>query len=233
MLLPLVGAARASREARADMSQGILEVENRRHLPHMKLNSLQYDVSPTLAVYQIDSTSKFREAMGAAVDSECFSAVLDPLHRCHKAFPIYDFMLTATMVMLFASVMSLIVAAISSWLLVASHAEEKLIGEFGQEVLGCRCAGGRAQDLDLEDQDLWPSCTTEAERCMAPVATISTSCPMKKSRGVEPNLAVATIPSRALGSTAMNAASSGDEPMLDGPGWWSSSRGMQVPGKML
>ncbi|CAL1164759.1 unnamed protein product [Cladocopium goreaui] len=134
MLLPLVGAVRAAREARADLSQGILEVDSHRK-QQMKLDSLQhvvdtaaagellvwrrltgqpaqdlwttglegYDVSRTLDAYQIDSTAKFREAVGAAVDFECFGAVLDPLHRCHKAFPIYDLMLTATMMLLCAS----------------------------------------------------------------------------------------------------------------------------------
>ncbi|CAK9102258.1 Uncharacterized protein SCF082_LOCUS47798 [Durusdinium trenchii] len=134
LLLPLVGAARAAREARADL--GILEVERPR-LQEMKLDSLQqvinsaaagetllwrrltgqptqdlwtsglegYDVSRTLEAYQIDSTAKLRQAMGAAVQLECFGAVLDPLHRCHKAFPIYDFVLTAMLITLFASAM--------------------------------------------------------------------------------------------------------------------------------
>eukprot|EP00913_Durusdinium_trenchii_P018246 g17143.t1 len=118
LLLPLVGAARAAREARADL--GILEVERPR-LQEMKLDSLQQVINSaaagetllwrrltgqptqdrplrTLEAYQIDSTAKLRQAMGAAVQLECFGAVLDPLHRCHKAFPIYDFVLTAMLI---------------------------------------------------------------------------------------------------------------------------------------
>eukprot|EP00434_Breviolum_minutum_P044471 symbB.v1.2.039724.t2/scaffold6748.1/size16979/1 len=134
MLLPLVGAARAAREARSDLGLGTLDLE-RPQLQQMNLNNLQhvvnsaaagemlvwrrltgqstqdlwtsglegYDVSKTLDAYQIDSALKLRKAVGAAMEYECFSAVLDPLHRCHKAFPIYDFLITMTFLTLIAS----------------------------------------------------------------------------------------------------------------------------------
>ena len=68
---------------------------------------LRYDVSRTLEVYEINSVAKLREArrnfrlstgaeaLSAASEVECLSSVLDPVHRCHKAFPIYDLLLTS------------------------------------------------------------------------------------------------------------------------------------------
>ncbi|CAE7612468.1 unnamed protein product [Symbiodinium sp. CCMP2456] len=171
LLLPLVDAVRAAREGRADV--GLLELDHHHAEEEMHTNLQQqthltslehvansaaagellifrmltgqpkqdlwtnglagYNVSRTLDAYHINSAGKLHEAVAAAADTRCMGRLLlDSEHRCHKAFPVYDLMLTTC-----SSLLALVYAT-----LVAS-AEEKLVGEFGQEVLGCRCAGGK------------------------------------------------------------------------------------------
>ncbi|CAE7630752.1 unnamed protein product [Symbiodinium microadriaticum] len=162
-----------------------------------------YNVSRTLDAYHINSAGKLHQAVAAAADTRCMGRLLlDSEHRCHKAFPVYDLMLTTLLVMLMTSLVccgcccgpfchgpvktyslriksgkeafactgvrsgtsrfgpkeklaahadvrsrnlrmrSSSLLALVYATLVAS-AEEKLVGEFGQEVLGCRCAGGK------------------------------------------------------------------------------------------
>mmetsp|Transcript_17508 Transcript_17508/g.32942 ORF Transcript_17508/g.32942 Transcript_17508/m.32942 type:complete len:207 (-) Transcript_17508:56-676(-) len=62
-----------------------------------------YNVSRTLDAYHIDSAMKLKQAIGAATDTKCMGSLLfDSAHRCHKAFPIYDLMLTTWLVLLLA-----------------------------------------------------------------------------------------------------------------------------------